>query len=281
MKERADSEKVSPTAYATGYFWYRHGLSHPGLVAPDGKRLDRRFGYLIRAVKLVSGMSIEALMLARHKGIDAVLANHVDSGKVTQVIELAAGLSARGWRFTQRYGDRITYIETDLPHMAELKRGMLDKARLATPKHRVVAVNVLLDRGPGSLHEVAQALDRKAGLAIITEGLMSYLDPRTAAGVWRRIARTLRDFPFGVYLSDSYVRSDRYGIGGALFRGVIQRFVRGRMHVHFETPDQAMRLLKKAGFNGITLRQPRDLPETRELGAVRGGDRVRILEALT
>jgi O-methyltransferase involved in polyketide biosynthesis len=281
MKERADSEKVSPTAYATGYFWYRHGLSHEGLLAPEGRKLDRRFGYLMRAVKLVSGMSIEALMLARHKGIDAVLSRHIDSGKVTQVIELAAGLSARGWRFSERYGKRIAYVETDLPHMVELKRGMLDKAKLNGPRHRVVTVNALLDRGPGSLHELAQSLDRKTGLAIVTEGLMSYLDPRTARGVWRRIARTLSDFPTGVYLSDTYVRSDRYGLGGALFRGVIQRFVRGRMHVHFETPDQARRLLKAAGFKDVTLHEPRNIPETAALGAVRGGDRVRVLEAVT
>ena len=281
MKERADSEKVSPTAFATGYFWYRHGLSHAGLLVPEGKKLDRRFGYLIRAVKLFSGMSIEALMLARHKGIDALLARHIDSGKVSQVIELAAGMSPRGWRFTQRYGKRIVYVETDLPHMAQLKHDMLEKAGLTSPRHRVVTVNALLDRGPGSLHEVAQTLDPKAGVAIITEGLMSYLDPRTAKGVWRRIVRTLGRFPFGVYLSDSYVRSDRYGLGGALFRGVIQRFVRGRMHVHFETPDQAARQLKTAGFASITLHEPKAIPETRELGAIRGGDRVRILEALT
>ena len=280
MKERADSEKVSPTAFATGYFWYRHGLSHEGLVAPEGRKLDRRFGYLIRLIKLVSGTSIEALMLARHKGIDALLARHIDSGKVTQVVELAAGLSARGWRFAQKYGDRITYVETDLPHMAEMKRAMLERAGLTSPKHRVVPVNVLLDRGPGSLHEVAQPLDTSGGLAIITEGLLSYLDPRTASGVWRRIARTLGTFGSGVYLSEAYVRGSRRDIGGAVFRGVIQQFVRGRLHVHFETPEQALVHMKKAGFRNVTLHEPRQIPETRELGAVRGGDRVRVLEAL-
>lgn len=280
MKDRAESEKVSPTAFATGYFWYRHGLSHAGLVAPEGEKLDRRFRLLMRLVKLVSGLSIEALMLARHKGIDALLARHVESGRITQVVELAAGLSARGWRFAQKYGDRITYIETDLPHMAAMKHAMLDKAGLAAPHHRVVPLNVLLDRGPASLHEVSQSLDPKGGVAIITEGLMSYLDPRAASGVWRRIARTLRAFKAGVYLSDSYVRSDRYGLGGAVFRGVIQRFVRGRMHVHFETPEQALVQMKKAGFASVTLHEPRAIAETRDLGAIRGGDRVRVLEAL-
>lgn len=279
MKERADSEKVSPTAYATGYFWYRHGLSHPGLLIPEGRKLDRRFRFLISVIRFLTGFSIDAMMLSRHKGIDALLARHIESGRVTQVIELAAGLSPRGWRFTQRYGDRITYIETDLPQMAELKRKLLAEAGLAAPNHRVVAVNALLNSGPMSLHELAESLDPKAGLAIVTEGLLSYLDPAAAKAVWRRIALALKGFAHGVYLSDAYVRQDRYGLGGRLFRGVIQRFVRGRMHVHFETTAQAVEMLRATGFASATLHEPRTIAETAELAQISGGDRVRILEA--
>ena len=279
MKDRADSEKVSPTAFATGYFWYRHGLSHPGLLIPEGKRMDRRFRVLMGLVKLVSGVSIKALMLARHKGIDAVLTRHIESGKVTQAVELAAGLSPRGWRFMQRYPDRLSYVETDLPHMAELKRKLLSNVRPDSPRHRVVTVNALIDTGPGSLAELAQSLDPKGGVAIITEGLMSYLDPESAKGVWRRIAATLKRFPHGVYLSDSYVRSDRYGFGGQVFRGFIQRSVRGKMHIHFETTAEAESLLRTAGFSAVTMHEPRTIAETRELAEERGGNRVRILEA--
>jgi O-methyltransferase involved in polyketide biosynthesis len=280
MKERADSEKVSPTAFATGYFWYRHGLSHEGLLIPEGRRMDRRFRILMGLVKAVSGVSIEALMLARHKGIDAILARHIEAGRVTQVVELAAGLSPRGWRFMERYRDRLGYVETDLPHMAELKRGLLAKSQLAGPRHRVVPVNALLDGGPGSLAELAATLDPQGGLAIITEGLMSYLDPASAQGVWRRIAATLKRFPHGVYLSDAYVRSDRYGVGGQVFRGVIQRFVRGRMHVHYETVADADAQLRTAGFARVALHEPAAIAETRELAQRRGGNRVRILEAI-
>lgn len=279
MKERAESENVSPTAYATGYFWYRHGLSHRGLLIGEGQRVDRRFRWLIRGIRALTGVSIDALMLARHKGIDAVLARHIDSGQVTQVVELAAGLSPRGWRFMTRYADRLTYIETDLPKMAALKQRLLDKAGLTRPRHRVVTVNALVDSGPDSLAALAGTLDPKGGVAIITEGLMSYLDPESAAGVWRRIAQTLKRFPHGVYLSDSYVRSDRYGVGGKLFRGVIQRYVRGKMHVHFETPAAAQETLRAAGFARITLHEPSSIPETREEARQRGGNRVRILEA--
>lgn len=280
MKERADSEKVSPTAYATGYFWYRHGLSHPAFLIPEGRKMDRRFRLLMGLVKAVSGVSIEALMLARHKGIDALLARHIESGQVTQVVELAAGLSPRGWRFLQRYPRQLAYLETDLPHMAALKRALLARIKQESPRHRVVAVNALIDSGPGSLADLAQTLDPKGGVAIITEGLMSYLDPASAQGVWRRIAETLKRFPHGVYLSDSYVRSDRYGFGGQVFRGFIQRYVRGKMHIHFGTVAEAETLLRAAGFTSAAMHEPASIPETQDLAARKGGNRVRILEAV-
>ncbi len=279
MKDRAESENVSPTAYATGYFWYRHGLSHEGLLIPEGRRADRGFRFLIRLVRMLSGVNIDAMMLARHKGIDAMLSRDIASGKVTQVIELAAGLSPRGWRITKKFGGKVNYVETDLPRMAALKHRLLGAAKLYGPKHRVVTVNALKSKGKDSLEALAASLDPKAGVAIITEGLMSYLDPASAEGLWRRIAAVLQGFPYGVYLSDMYLRQDRYGLGMQLFRSFIQRRVRGRMHVHFQTSEEAVEKLTALGFGHVTLHEPRSIPETRELGSVPGGDRVRVLEA--
>jgi O-methyltransferase involved in polyketide biosynthesis len=138
---------------------------------------------------------------------------------------------------------------------------------------------VLRDHGPDSLETLAKSLDARAGTAIVTEGLLSYLDPETAKTVWRRIATALSGFPYGVYFSDCYVRQDRYGLGGALFRGAIQRFVRGRMHVHFETEADAAPILRAAGFKDVHLHLPESIPETHELAKIRGGNRVRILQA--
>ncbi len=278
MKTRADSENVSPTAYATGYFWYRHGLSHAGLLIPEGKRADRGFRWLIRLVRAMSRIDIEAMMLARHQGLDAILSREIEAGRVSQVIELAAGLSPRGWRITKKYGDRVNYIETDLPRMAALKHRLLGASKLYGPKHRVTTVNALIDKGAESLETLAKSLDPKQGLAIITEGLMSYLDPASAEGVWRRIAKVLGKFPHGVYLSDLYLRRDRHGIGMLVFRSFVQSRVRGRMHVHFRKAEDVQKL-KELGFAEVTLHEPRNIEATRELGQIPGGDRVRVLEA--
>ena len=71
----------------------------------------------------LGGPSLESYLLARHRAIDALLTEAVEDHGVSQVIEIAAGMSARGWRFANRYGDAITYVETDLPAMARASAG--------------------------------------------------------------------------------------------------------------------------------------------------------------
>jgi O-methyltransferase involved in polyketide biosynthesis len=275
------SDRISPTAYATGQLWFRHGLSHPGLATARGKRLERGFRVMMYGLKRVSGVSFEALMLARHRGLDAILARAIDEGRVTQVIEIAAGLSARGWRMMQRYGDKLTYIETDLPAMAATKRDLLDRAGISSPRHRVMVLDALKDDGAESLSAIAASLDPTQGLAIITEGLMSYLDPESAASVWQRIARTLSGFRHGTYLADWYLRGDNISLGMLAFRSVLQKFVRGKMYVHFHSAAEAMVVLKAHGFAEVKIHETRSIPETRELAATPGADRVRVLETRT
>lgn len=276
---QARSEDVSPTAYATGELWVRHGLSHPALLTAQGRRLGRWFRGLGWLTKRLSGVSLEAMLLARHRGIDAVLTRAIEAGEVSQVIEIAAGLSPRGWRFAQRHGARLTWLDSDLPAMARTKRELLARGGLASPQHRVVELDALADEGPASLAAVAATLDPNRGLAIVTEGLMNYLDPDSAQATWRRIARTLAGFPHGLYLADVYFREQNRSAGLAVFGAALSAFVRGRMHLHYATPEAMLAGMRAAGFARATIHRTADLPETRALAAIRGGDHVRVLEA--
>ncbi|MGH8456173.1 MAG: class I SAM-dependent methyltransferase, partial [Stenotrophobium sp.] len=215
------------------------------------------------------------------RGIDARLTKAIDAGQVSQVIEIAAGLSGRGLRMMQRYGDRLTYIETDLPAMVATKRRLLEDAGLLADGHRVVVLDALASSGAKSLAGIAKTLDPKRGTAIITEGLMNYLDPAAAHGVWRRIAKTLSRFPQGLYLADAYLQSDQRGASSRLFGKVIGSFVKGRLHVHFETREQGLKLLRSFGFKSAVLHKTRELPETREIARTPGAERVHVLEAWT
>ena len=273
------SERISPTAYATGYFWYRHGLSHPALATAEGRRIDRIVRPMLFGTRLLGGYSLTALMLARHRGIDRVLGDAIEQGRVGQVIEIAAGLSPRGWDMKRRFGKRLTYIETDLPHMVALKQRLLGDGGLLTPGHSVVELDALAESGPQSLAALARTLDPNTGTAIVTEGLMNYLDPTAAQGVWRRIAATLAQFPQSIYLSDLYLKPRRTNPAAAAFGALLSAFVRGRMHVHFRSAEEVAAVMKNCGFADVILHQPAALEETRRYAAVRGGDSVLILEA--
>jgi O-methyltransferase involved in polyketide biosynthesis len=271
--------RISPTAYATGYFWYKQGMSHPALATAQGRRLHYAFRPFIAGTRIFGGLSMDALLLARHRGIDGVLSRAIEEGRIGQVVEVAAGLSPRGWDFMRRYERRLTFLETDLPAMAATKRQLLEGAGLLSARHRVVELDVLAADGPRSLEAVMDTLDPKVGTAIVTEGLMNYFAPEVAQDVWRRFARALARFPQGIYLSDLYLNNRNNGAVVGAFGKLMQAFVRGRMHTHFNCEAQANQRLRDCGFGEVIVHQARGIPAVRDIAHISGADRVSVLEA--
>src|SRR3989440_11894372 len=95
----SSSDAISPTAHYTAYVWARNGLSHPALSTAEGRVLFESLRPLMIATGALRGVSLEAYLLARHRAIDALLERAIERGDVSQVIEVACGLSPRGWRF--------------------------------------------------------------------------------------------------------------------------------------------------------------------------------------
>lgn len=273
------SDAISPTAHYTGHVWLRHGLSHPALGTLEGRVLFDSLHPAMRLSAAAGGPSLETYLLARHRAIDLLLERAIEEHGVGQVVEVAAGLSPRGWRFSQRHGDRLTYVEADLPAMARRKRRALAKMGSLSEHHRVEDLDALRDEGPGSLAALASTLDPQQGVAIVTEGLLGYLDPDSLAGLWWRLARTLKAFPSGRYISDLHLASvQNAAVRG--FRLVLSAFVRGRVYLHFDAAAQAQAALRAAGFD-----RARVLPAWRVADGGYPGDRgsqlVHILEAST
>jgi O-methyltransferase involved in polyketide biosynthesis len=120
-------------------------------------------------------------------------------------------------------------------------------------RHRVVDLDILREAGPGSLESLVGELDPKQGLAIITEGLLTYLDDATVEGLWERLAKELEPFSKGVYLADlRFARPDR-GIPERAFDVVLSTFVRGQVHVYRGDETAAAATLRGAGFADVQL----------------------------
>jgi O-methyltransferase involved in polyketide biosynthesis len=99
-----DSTALSSTALYTAYVWQRNHLASVNLARLKGflyYQLLRPINGLARSIK---GIDLETILLQRHKIIDALLTEEIKSGRVKQVVELAAGFSPRGSNFVSRFG---------------------------------------------------------------------------------------------------------------------------------------------------------------------------------
>jgi O-methyltransferase involved in polyketide biosynthesis len=162
-------------------------------------------------------------------------------------------MSPRGWRFAQRYGERIVYVEADLPDMADRKREALERMGSLASGHRVVEIDALRDDGPQSLAELAGTLQPERGLAIVTEGLLTYFPDDDVRGMWRRFARVMRRFSDGLYLADIRLGDSSQSVIGRAFAVSLSAFVGRQVHTHFRGEDEAWAALRDAGFARATL----------------------------
>jgi len=274
------SAAVSPTAHYTGEAWVRNGLSHRELSTWQGRALHLGLALPNAASKAVGGPTLEGLLLARHRIIDSRLEELIDGG-VSQVVEVACGMSPRGWRFSERYGERLTYVEADLPAMAQRKREALARIGSLGDHHRVVDLDVLRDGGPGSLEALAGELDPSRGLAIITEGLLTYLDDATVEALWARFAAVLGRFERGAYLSDlRFARRDR-GTPERAFDLILGAFVRGKVHAYRGDESSAEAELRAAGFGAVRLHRGDEHPAAAEAREDAGAAVICVIEAAT
>lgn len=276
---RPHPETISPTAHYTGYVWFAHGQSHEAFATRTGRLMYQALRGPNLLAHKVNLPTLEGMLLARHRVIDLRLGQAIDAGEIDQIVEVAAGLSPRGWRFRNRYGARITYVEADLPGMIEHKRRILAELGGETPHHRTVEIDALADSGPTSIDAICASLDPRRGTAIITEGLINYFDTPTLLGMWRRFAAALRRFPRNLYLSDLILREGNRTALVVGFQWLLAAFVRGRVHLHFDSAQAAEDALESAGLTGVLL-DPCDLAFELPDLELAGAARVRIVEAM-
>ncbi len=281
MFPRRSPDAVSPTAHYTGQTWVRNDLSHSGLATWEGRVMYEALRPPMKLSRVLGGPTLEGLLLARHRIIDSRLEELIESGAVGQVIEAACGMSPRGWRFSDRYGERLTYVEADLPAMAARKRAALARIGSLGDHHRVVALDVLRAGGEASIDGVAAALDPGRGLAIITEGLLTYFDDADVAATWRRFAAVLHRFPAGSYLADLRLDAPHRDLTERIFNVALSGFVRGGVHPHFGDEAAAAAALEAAGFDRGLVHHGDEHPAAAAVRDDPGAAVIRVVEGTT
>lgn len=282
MARGNDSSSISFTAFYTGEVWRRHGLSVPFLSSPQGRLLYTAGRPVELLTEALLGGSNETMLLQRHLIIDHLLEKAVREQGVTQIVEIACGLSPRGTLMTRRFADiDLHYVEADLPGMAARKRQLLQQAGELSARHGVVALNILETEGEQTLEAVfAQQLDSSRKTLVITEGLVNYFDYATIHGFWSRLAMVLKNFRYGIYLTDLYPnfqwhRSVRVA---NVFKSALGLATRSSVTLHFGNEEAIRQGFHGAGFSTTTVHLPESYYGVLDVPVQRTPSFVRVIE---
>lgn len=273
------SNTISPTAHYTGYVWAHHGLGPREFATGEGAIAYRALAPFMAAARRAGQPALPDVLVARHTAINELLRAAIADGSVSQIVEIAAGLSPRGCVFNDEFGSDLVYIEADLPPMAALKRAKLEPMGSLGEHHRVVDIDALANDGEHSIASVFSQLDPTRGTAVVTEGLLPYLSEDDIRGVWRRIATEGTRFSDLLYVSDLYIGDDTSGRLETLGWSALRLFVRSGVERHFTDADEAQAALREAGFRRAEVLRPEAVVPEERAAWTPGGRAIRVLSA--
>lgn len=250
---KADSphRHISFTAHYTGYIWFQEGISHAALASRKGRWLARLVSPFENWAELILGDSMRTTLRQRHHLIDRQLDRFLSLHSDAQVLEIATGLSPRGWRYRQKYPN-LVYVEADLPEMAAAKRQAL--SQIEKPAPRIEAVDLF---GEG-FQQLLDSFDPKKPLVIISEGLVNYFTKDMLNDLWTRLATGLKQFSIGVYLTDIYPEPVTRRMARLIWNSskILKVMSRSAFAFHFVSPTEVINAMQSAGFLHSHVFQP-------------------------
>ena len=252
-----DTSRISISAHYTGYIWYKNGLSHQQFVTPMGRAAYWALKPMNGFMQLMVGASIDTFLLQRHFVLDHLVEQAIEEG-YEQVVELAAGLSSRGYLIKQAHPS-VHYVEGDLPGMSARKAELLDKLG-RQPGHITQPCNILDESGAHSIETLLAGLDKSKKTLIITEGLVNYFDLETIRKVWSRMAVALKDFPQARYITEVYPKLEQHPSYRyvKVAQKVVGFFTQGEYPLHYNSNEAMQQGFLEDGFAQVNVTAPED-----------------------
>lgn len=251
---------LAVTALYTAEVWRREGFTGADLLAStDAARVFRvtqgaltlaRLGGRLRWWRHERWSPLPVALAHRHALIDRWTAE--SDAKV--VLELAAGLSPRGYWLSGRSTRPV--VEVDTPEVVAAKRRLLDRSAegrtaLARPHWRFVAGDLrTMDLEP-------LAAPGQPAL-VIAEGLLMYLDAEAQRALFRRIAAFLASRG-GVFIADLVPPAEepRPGLAGRFLGWLMRRATGGKgFAAGLRTRADILADLDAAGLRGAEAVEP-------------------------
>lgn len=247
---------ISFTAHYTGYIWYQMGISHPALATAKGKTLAALVHPIESWAEKYVGGSMRTTLKQRHTMLDTHLKALIEQHPHLQVLEIACGLSPRGWWFRQHYPD-ITFRELDLPDMAATKQAALQQ--IETHADEVLSVDLFTD----AFATAFETFDPNLPLVIISEGLINYFDKPLLQQLIKSIAIYGNRFKELHYLTDVYPEPTQNKLATIIWNSsrLLKWMSRSAFSFHFKTALEVENFFKEAGFKQVEVLQPKQFFE--------------------
>lgn len=275
------STGISFTALYTSAVWQHNGLSEAGLTPTTGHALYSLLTPFEGASQMLAGGNIRIFLLQRHLIIDELIADAINNRQVTQVLEVACGLSPRGIRLRKRF-PQIHMVEADLPAMAARKEAYLSSEGYLDAQHQVRPVDIFAESGPLSIEALIEAeFDADGPVLIITEGLTSYFSLENISRFWQRLVPVLEQRRGSEYLSETYLQPgpSLFGTGLNLLKSALGAITRAQVSFHFSDEDSAKRHLTELGFSDVSVINPENWYGRLAIPHSRGEPLVRVIRA--
>ncbi|ENW84974.1 MULTISPECIES: class I SAM-dependent methyltransferase [unclassified Acinetobacter] len=251
---------ISFTAHYTGYIWYQMGISHPALATTKGKTLAALVHPIESWAEKYVGGSMRTTLKQRHTMLDTHLEQLIQQYPNLQVLEIACGLSPRGWWFRQHHPE-ICYRELDLPDMAATKQAALQQ--IEPHVDDVLSVDLFTE----AFANVFKVFDPKRPLVIISEGLINYFEKPLLQQLIQAIAIYGRDFKELHYLTDLYPEPTQNKLATIIWNSsrLLKLMSRSAFSFHFKTPAEVENFFHEAGFKQVEVLQPKEFFEQTRL----------------
>lgn len=252
-RELSRHRHISFTAHYTGYIWYQMGISHPEFATSKGKSLAMLVKPVESWAEKFIGASMRSSLKQRHEMLDDALKQLLEQTPNLQVLEIACGLSPRGWWFRKHY-PQIDYRELDLPAMAHVKQQALQQIDPNSPE--VLSVDLFSE----NFKQVFEIFDPKRPLVVISEGLVNYFDLTHLKQLISSISLYGSKFRTLHYLTDLYPQPQGRRLAKVMWSSskLLKWMSRSAFTFHFQNPAEVQQFIQNAGFDEGEVIQPAD-----------------------
>ncbi|MEN8991880.1 class I SAM-dependent methyltransferase [Avibacterium paragallinarum] len=247
----SEHRHISFTAHYTGYIWYSMGISHPVFATRKGKFLARLVHPLESWAEKNVGGSMRSTLKQRHAMIDQHLDQLITQHPQLQVLEIACGLSPRGWNFRTKHPE-IDYRELDLPDMAKIKTQALKQIDPHAPE--VLTGDIFTQ----DFERIFQSFDPERPLVVISEGLINYFDQTLLNKLLQGITEYGASFQELHYLTDIYPEPVKNRLARFIWASskLLKVMSRSAFTFHFQSPAELQQFFSHTGFEEVDVVQP-------------------------